>query len=132
MVSAMLSVLQTESDGGKPAEKSSGLDTSTRTLPARFAAPASLNAASETMPGVALTTSSAMAAACAKEPELAPGPACAAHSVPLGLPASREPIMTSWPTATNLSARVCPTIPVPRTAIFMRALLIIEIGRAHV
>jgi len=43
----------------------------------------------------------------------------------LGLPASREPIMTSWPIATNFPARVCPTIPVPRTAIFMRALLII-------
>jgi hypothetical protein len=44
MHSPRLSVLTTDSDGGMPWEKSSGLATSTRTLPSRLAAPASRRA----------------------------------------------------------------------------------------
>ena len=46
-----------------PLEKSSGLATSTRTLPSRLAWPAWRRASSEPAPEVALTTSSAWAAA---------------------------------------------------------------------
>ena len=52
------SVSFTSSVGGMPWEKSSGLDTSTSTLPARLLAPASVSAASDAAPLVALTTSS--------------------------------------------------------------------------
>ena len=57
--SARESVSLTNRVGGKPWEKSSGLETSSSTLPARWAAPACARASREAPPPVALTTSSA-------------------------------------------------------------------------
>ena len=54
--SPRLSVLQMLSVGGIPCEKSSGLATSTRTLPERLSAPAASSAASEPVPAVQLKT----------------------------------------------------------------------------
>src|SRR5581483_11030295 len=113
--------LQMASVGAMPLEETSGLATSTRTLPARFSAPACARASSEAMPAVALNTTSPNAAASANEPSLAASPAPAAHSTALGLPASREPIITSWPARTRPVPRLRPTFPVPRTPTLMGA-----------
>ncbi len=42
---------------------------------------------------------------------------------------SRVPTATSWPRSTSLAAMVRPTVPVPRTAIFMGALPVPRAGR---
>ena len=68
------SVLQNSSVGGMPCEKSSGLATSTRILPARLAAPAASSASREWPPKVTLMTTSPCAAASAKLPAAASRP----------------------------------------------------------
>ncbi len=73
------SLFGTDSVAGKPREKSSGLEMSTSGLPARCASPASRSASNATAPAVALTTSSPWAAASAKVPTRASGPASASH-----------------------------------------------------
>ena len=74
MRSASESVLQKSRVGGMPCEKSSGLATSTRILPARLAAPAASSASSAWPPDVALMTTSPAAAASAKLPAAASRP----------------------------------------------------------
>src|SRR6478752_3827893 len=128
--SPRLSVLTTESEGGKPLLKSSGLAMSSSTLPSRLSAPAWARASRVATPEVALTTSSAEAAASANVAAVRwPGPA--AQSVALGLAASREPMVTSWPSSASLVATAWPTMPVPRTAIFM-SVSFAAVGRAMV
>jgi len=102
MRSPRLSVLELRMAGGNPAEKSSALEISTSTLPARFAAPAASSASSEPMPYVALTTISPKAAASVIVPARALPPAAVAHPTAFSLPACREPIVTSWPKSTSL------------------------------
>jgi hypothetical protein len=58
-------------------------------------------------------------AASAKVPTEALGPAPAAHFRAFSLPASRAPILTSWPASIARVAIADPTMPVPRTPIFM-------------
>lgn len=91
-----------------PAEKSSGLEMSRSTLPARASAPARPSTASEASPLVALTTTSAEAAASAKVASAMPGWAVA-HVAKAALPiwsgsvrarvlaGSRVPMVTAWP-----------------------------------
>src|SRR5215210_5044211 len=120
--SARLSSFATDSRGGNPPEKSSGLDTSTRVLPSRLPDPAARSASSEATPAVALTMSSPCAAASAKLPSAAAPPELstwATHATALSLPALRDPITTSWPSWTSLVASVWPTVPVPRTPMRM-------------
>ena len=83
--SANESVLDTSSEGGMPREKSSGLLTSISTLPARCSSPAASRAAIEPAPLVALTTSSAPAAASANPARSMSG-WCVRHSGNGGLP----------------------------------------------
>ncbi len=78
--SARLSVLQTKSVGGIPCEKSSGFETSTSVLPARFSAPAMPSASMDAVPAVQLKTSSPNAAASANVPRLAASPTDSTHS----------------------------------------------------
>jgi len=68
--SAKESVLLTVNEGGKPFEKSNGLEISTRTFPFRFASPAIFNASSEPVPAVALKIISPCAAVSANGPIL--------------------------------------------------------------
>ena len=109
------SSLQTVSVGGMPREKSSGLATSTSTLPASCSVPASSSAFSDADPAVALTSSSPKPAASANVPSLAGPPTWAAHATAAELPAAREPRRTSWPLRSSALPRVRPTSPVPRT-----------------
>src|SRR5262245_37306687 len=119
--SPMESVLHTESVGGMPREKSSGLETSMRILPRRLFAPAMRSASSAPPPEVQLKRSSPKAALSAKLPSEALAPAFLAHSAAFSLPALREPILTLWPDSTSFEAMVLPTIPVPSTPMFMGA-----------
>jgi hypothetical protein len=73
--SPRLSVLETANDGRPPPEKSSGFDTSTSSLPARFSAPAAPSASNECMPAVQLKIRSPKDAASANVPALADPPA---------------------------------------------------------
>ena len=77
--------MDTNSDGGIPAEKSSGLEMSISTLPVRFSSPAASSAAIDPSPLVALTTSSASAAASANPARPTPG-CCSCHTLNGGLP----------------------------------------------
>ena len=89
-------------------------------FPVRFSASADTSASMDARPEVAFTTSSPNPAASEKLPlvgELALG--AVAHSTAAAFPALREPIITSWPSATSLLARVRPTAPVPSTPILI-------------
>jgi hypothetical protein len=87
----------------------------------RFALPACSSAAIECSPAVQLNTSTPRVAASANEPSLAFAPAACAQSRAFTLPASREPIFTSWPRATSRLAIALPTMPVPKTPTFIVA-----------
>src|SRR5687768_10563005 len=117
--SARLSSLATESRGGKPPEKSSGLATSSSVFPARLSAPAARSAATDAVPAVALTISSPWAAASAKLPWAARSGNRSLQATALSLPALRAPMTTSFPTSTSLVPSVSPTMPVPRTPMRM-------------
>ncbi len=93
--SPRLSRFETVRVGGKPWENSSGLATSTSTLPARLAAPAAARASRDAAPAVAFTTISPKEAASANDPSPAWPPAPAAHATAFSLPAERAPITTS-------------------------------------
>src|SRR5436190_10887322 len=110
--SPRLSVLQTVRIGGMPPEKSSGFETSSRTLPARFSASAEASTSRDAEPAVAFTTSSPNAAACPKSPSAASCPASSAQATAVSFPDLREPIMISWPRLTSFVARARPTTPV--------------------
>src|SRR5438309_2673356 len=113
------SSLHTDSVGGMPLEKSSGLEASISTFPLRFSGPAMRSASTLTAPGVQLKTTSPNEAASPKLPSLAPSLAPLAQSTAFSLPAEREPIFTSCPSSTSLVAIVWPTMPVPRTPMRM-------------
>ena len=66
-----------------------------------------------------LKISSPKAAASANVPCEAFAPLFFTQAAAFSLLAEREPIFTSCPSATSLLPIVSPTIPVPRTAIFM-------------
>ena len=119
--SARLSSPPTEQRGGKPPEKSSGLATSTRTLPASASAPAARRASSEWTPEVQLTTRSAKAAASAKVPVLADDPADAGPGVaPARAAVEREPMPHLVPDGRRSAVpSVSPTDPVPSTPILI-------------
>src|SRR5512143_490707 len=104
--------------GGAFGAKTSGFVASITTLPARFRAPASCSALSVPLHSVARTITSPNAAASAKLPPLAFGPAAFTNAASFGLFASREPIFTSCPRRANPVPSARPTSPVPRTPIF--------------
>lgn len=129
--SARLSVLTGLSGGGiVPAEKSSGLATSIRILPARFSAPAAASTSRLVAPELALTTASARPAASANAARSTAGwsrsqaeNGCPAEPAPVPVPVrarvdcvSRVPTTTSWPSEASLAEMVLPTLPVPSTA----------------
>src|SRR3954468_4209700 len=119
--SPTLSVLATANEGGIPLEKSSALETSTSSLPLMLSSPACSRAARDTIPPVQLKSTSPKAAASANVPWLARSPASApaAQAVASSLSAVRLPMRTAWPTSTSFEAMALPTMPVPRTPIFM-------------
>ena len=125
------SVLQTVSEGGMPREKSRGLAMSKRTLPSRFGPPA-CSASSEVAPEVALTTQLAVRGGLGEgaEPEL--GVLLAPDverrvAVLVGFVACQgrrriaraDHHLVAEPA--SRAAMVCPTMPVPRTPMFMPA-----------
>lgn len=114
--SPTLSVFTGSSVTSPSAEKTSGLETSTSSFPASRSAPAARSASSATVPPVAFSTTSPKPAASAKVPCRPFGPACSAQATAVSLSLFREPSVTSWPSATSLSASVRPTVPVPMTA----------------
>jgi len=89
------------------------------TLPPRLPAPAACSAPSDTPPDVQLNKSSPNAAASAKVPSDARAPVLLTHATDFSLPALREPMRTSWPTWTSFVAIALPTMPVPKTPIFI-------------
>jgi hypothetical protein len=94
---------------GVPPLKSNGFATSTNTFPARClppSPPACSSASSEPVPAVALITSSPNAAASSNDPSLAAPVTLPTHATAFSLPASREPIRTSWPSSTSFVASV--------------------------
>src|SRR5262249_35005660 len=124
MRSASESVLQKARKGGGPPDESNGLATSMRTLPSRLLSPAILRASIETTPDVQLKMTSPNAAASAKVPSEAPGPADLAHAAAFSLSRVLDPIMTSCPCSASLPPIAWPTIPVPKTPIFIPTYLI--------
>jgi hypothetical protein len=131
------SVFETYRDGGMPPETSSGFAMSIRTLPSRFSSPAALRASSEPAPFVAFTTSLPAAAASANVPSPIRSFPCF-HAVNGSFPIEsgsvqarsastfRVPIVTSWPSSASRAPITRPTVPVPRTPIFMVRLLAIQ------
>src|SRR5215212_3878329 len=119
------SVFDTHSVGGMPREKSSGFDTSIRSLPFRLSSPAISSASKETTPEVALTTISPWAAASLNAPSRTPWCSCC-QALKGGLPywsgsvraivssGLRVPTITSCPMPSSRAAIVLPTTPVPR------------------
>src|SRR5215472_5964118 len=95
------------------------LPTSIRTFPASRFSPAARRASSELAPWVQLKSTSPKPAASAKFPVCARAPARFAQPTAFGFLASREPIITSCPSATSFEAIASPTIPVPSTPIFI-------------
>src|ERR1043166_1597008 len=102
-----------------PWEKSSGLLTSTTTFSWKAAAPADWITPSVASPLVQRKTSSLSPAASANVPCDALTPFLLAHLPAFGLSGVREPIVTWWPICTNFVPMASPTMPVPRTPIFI-------------
>src|SRR5258708_2790832 len=112
-------VLQIESDGGIPCEKSSGLLTSTSTLPASAGALIVFTTSRKTSPFRQIKTISPNAAASLNVPCDAFDPVAATHFAALSLFAVREPIFTACPSFMNFVPSASPTIPVPSIPIFI-------------
>ena len=111
-------VLQMASDGGMPLEKSSGLLTSTTTLPATVAL-TERTTSSAISPLRQTKTISPKPAASVNVPCDAFAPPALTHLAALSLFAVREPIFTWWPSCASFVPSASPTIPVPRIPIFM-------------
>src|SRR6187455_1381144 len=102
-----------------PREKSSGLQTSTTTLSWNAAAPTDWITPSVASPLVQRKISSLSPVASVKVPCDALTPFFLAHLPAFWLFGVREPIVTWWPNCTSFVPMASPTIPVPRTPIFI-------------